>query len=39
MVGEQTLAWGEIGLWTVYLLAYIVVVLALATLVFRRKEF
>ena len=39
VVGEQTLAWGQIGLWTVYLLAYVVVVLALAALVFRRKEF
>jgi hypothetical protein len=39
VVGESTLAWSEIGLWTVYLLAYVVVVLALATLVFRRKEF
>jgi ABC-type transport system involved in multi-copper enzyme maturation permease subunit len=39
VVGEDTLAWGEIGVWTVYLLAYVVVVLALATLVFRRKEF
>lgn len=39
VVGEQTLAWGPIGLWTVYLLAYVVVVLALAALVFRRKEF
>jgi ABC-type transport system involved in multi-copper enzyme maturation permease subunit len=39
VVRENTLAWGEIGLWTVYLLAYMVVVLALATLVFRRKEF
>jgi len=39
VVGEKTLAWGEVGLWTVYLLAYMVVVLALATLVFRRKEF
>ncbi len=38
-VGEQTLAWGQIGLWTVYLLAYIVVALALATLIFRRREF
>jgi len=38
-VGEQTLAWGEIGLWVLYLLAYVVVALALATLVFRRKEF
>jgi len=39
VVGEQTLAWGQIGVWTAYLLAYVVVVLALATLVFRRKEF
>ena len=30
VVGEQTLAWGQIGLWTAYLLAYMVVVLALA---------
>ena len=37
--GSTTLAWGEIGLWTRYLLAYVVVVLALAALVFRRKEF
>jgi len=39
VVGEQTLAWGQVGVWTAYLLAYVVVVLALATLVFRRKEF
>jgi Cu-processing system permease protein len=39
VVGEQTLAWGQIGLWVVYLLAYVVVVLALATVIFRRKEF
>ena len=39
VVGESTLAWSQIGLWTAYLLAYVVVVLALATLVFRRKEF
>ena len=38
-VGEQTTAWGQVLLWTAYLLAYVVVVLALATLVFRRKEF
>ena len=30
-MGEQTLAWGQIGLWVAYLLAYVVVVLALAT--------
>ena len=38
-VGEQTLAWGQICAWVVYLLAYIVVALALATVIFRRKEF
>jgi len=38
-VGEQTLAWGQIGLWVAYLLAYIVVALALSTVIFRRKEF
>ena len=39
VVGEQTLSWGQIGLWTAYLLAYVVVVLGLGVLVFRRKEF
>jgi Cu-processing system permease protein len=39
VVGEETLAWGEIGLWVLYLAAYVVVALGLATLVFRRKEF
>jgi Cu-processing system permease protein len=39
VVGEGTLAWDQIVLWTAYLLAYVVVVLALSTLVFRRKEF
>ena len=39
VVGEETLAWGQIGLWTVYLAAYIVVVLWLAAVIFRRKEF
>jgi ABC-type transport system involved in multi-copper enzyme maturation permease subunit len=39
VVGEATLAWGSIGVWTAYLLAYVVVVLGLATVVFRRKEF
>jgi ABC-type transport system involved in multi-copper enzyme maturation permease subunit len=38
-VGEQTVAWGQIGLWTAYLAAYVVVALALAALVFRRREF
>jgi Cu-processing system permease protein len=39
VVGEQAAVGGQIALWTVYLLAYVVVVLALAALVFRRKEF
>ncbi len=39
VVGEDTLAWGQIALWSAYLLAYVVVVLALAAVVFRRKEF
>jgi Cu-processing system permease protein len=39
VVGESTLSWAEIGVWTLYLLAYVVVVLALASVVFRRKEF
>ncbi len=39
VVGEETLAWGQIGLWVAYLAAYIVVALALATVIFRRKEF
>ena len=38
-VGEQTIAWGQIGLWLLYLAAYTVVVLGLAAAVFRRKEF
>lgn len=38
-VGEQTLAWGQVALWALYLLAYMVVALAFATLIFRRKEF
>ncbi len=39
VVGEVTPAWGGILVWTAYLLAYVVVALALAALVFRRKEF
>jgi ABC-type transport system involved in multi-copper enzyme maturation permease subunit len=39
VVGEQTLGSGSIAAWVGYLLAYTVVVLALATWVFRRKEF
>ena len=31
--------WGQVALWTAYLLAYVVVVLALGVLIFRRKEF
>jgi Cu-processing system permease protein len=38
-VGEQTLAWTRVGVWTLYLLAYVVVTLALATVIFRRREF
>jgi ABC-type transport system involved in multi-copper enzyme maturation permease subunit len=39
VVGEDTPSWGEIGLYTGYLVAYVVVVLVGATMVFRRKEF
>jgi ABC-type transport system involved in multi-copper enzyme maturation permease subunit len=39
VVGEETLAWGQIGLWTLYIVAYVIVALGLATLIFRRKEF
>lgn len=39
VVGEETLALGQLGAWALYILAYVVVVLGLATLVFRRKEF
>jgi ABC-2 type transport system permease protein len=38
-VGEQTLAWSQVGLWTAYLLAYVVVALALSAVIFRRREF
>jgi len=38
-VGEQTIVWGQIGLWLLYLAAYSVVVLGFAAAVFRRKEF
>ncbi len=38
-VGEQTIAWGQIAVWALYLLAYVVVALAVAALIFRRKEF
>ena len=39
VVGEATTSWAQIGIWTAYLLAYIVVALAVAAVVFRRKEF
>ncbi len=39
VVGEETLAWSQIGLWALYLAAYVIVALGLATLIFRRKEF
>jgi ABC-type transport system involved in multi-copper enzyme maturation permease subunit len=39
VVGEQTVPWGQVALWTLYLLAYVVVVLAFGVLIFRRKEF
>jgi len=39
VVGEATSTWGQIALWVSYLIAYVIVVLVLATLVFRRKEF
>jgi ABC-type transport system involved in multi-copper enzyme maturation permease subunit len=39
VVGEDTLGSAQVALWSMYLLAYVVVVLALATVVFRRKEF
>ena len=39
VVGEDTLAWAQIAMWVAYLTAYVVVVLALAAVAFRRKEF
>ncbi len=39
VVGETVPAWGSIGLWTLYLAAYVVVVLAVSVLIFRRREF
>jgi Cu-processing system permease protein len=38
-VGEMAVAWGEVALWALYLVAYMVVALAGAALVIRRKEF
>jgi len=37
-VGEQAPDWGSVALWAAYLVAYIVVALALAVAVFRRRE-
>jgi Cu-processing system permease protein len=39
VVGDQNVAMGSVAVWSVYLLAYVVVVLFAATAVFRRKEF
>jgi ABC-type transport system involved in multi-copper enzyme maturation permease subunit len=39
VVGEQTAHWGEVLLWCVYLAAYTLAVLLLATVAFRRREF
>ncbi len=39
VVGEQMMPAGQLLLWSGYLVAYIVVALALAAVVFRRKEF
>ena len=38
-VGEMTVAWGQVALWGLYLVAYTVVALGAAALVMRRKEF
>lgn len=38
-VGEQSVEWGQVALWAAYLAAYVVVALAAATAVMRRKEF
>jgi ABC-type transport system involved in multi-copper enzyme maturation permease subunit len=39
VVGEMAVAWGEVALWGLYLIAYMVVALGLAAWVMRRKEF
>ncbi len=39
VVGEGSLDWASLGLWSLYAVAYMVVALTIATLVFRRKEF
>ncbi len=38
-VGEMTVDWGSVALWAGYLVAYMAVALAAASLVMRRKEF
>lgn len=39
VVGEETINAGQTGLWVLYLLAYVVTALIIASVVFRRKEF
>ena len=39
ILGEGSVAWGNLAAWCGYLLAYLVVVLFLTTWIFRRKEF
>ena len=39
VVGEGAPDWSQVGLWGGYLAAYIVAVLVLASVIFRRKEF
>jgi hypothetical protein len=39
VVGEGAVSWTSLAAWSVYLLAYLVVALVVATLIFRRKEF
>lgn len=39
VVGEMTVDWGDVALWGLYLIAYIVVALGAASFVMRRKEF
>ena len=39
ILGEGAVGWSSVGAWVVYLAAYLVLALLLATLIFRRKEF
>ena len=39
VVGEGAVSWTSLAAWCVYLLAYLVIALVIATLIFRRKEF